>query len=380
MKWLVIDLLHNTPSAVLIEDKNPFGKGPKKPIQLFLTSHGKNKIFQRAVWKSEFGRVFVVDLVSTTNEEEICQIEIRLIPRQVNVLVTASGKSIAWEKPQAVEVQAALVQQIPDDRSIADICEEWKAEFYSKTAVKPKVDPREKFEAQRQKDLAKKRKALAELDQKILQIDENPYRLVGEYIKANQTLKVPQEWEVYIDRKINLQGNIERCFQQAKLFQGKRMGSENRVRELKLEIAELEAKKFNMKTAANSAATSAKLKDFKGRKLILKNDSVAFLGKSAQDNLSLLRQARAWDYWLHLRDFPGAHVIIKRQKDQPMHDEDFREAALWLSHETFAKKSIVPGEKLAVLIAECRHVKPIKGDKLGRVNYHNERVLFVVSE
>ncbi|NJM10348.1 MAG: hypothetical protein HC883_05700, partial [Bdellovibrionaceae bacterium] len=32
------------------------------------------------------------------------------------------------------------------------------------------------------------------------------------------------------------------------------------------------------------------------------------------------------------------------------------------------------GEKIQILIAECRHVRPIKGDRLGRVTYHNERV------
>jgi hypothetical protein len=33
------------------------------------------------------------------------------------------------------------------------------------------------------------------------------------------------------------------------------------------------------------------------------------------------------------------------------------------------------GQRIAVVIVECRFVKPIKGDKLGRVIYHGERTL-----
>ena len=35
------------------------------------------------------------------------------------------------------------------------------------------------------------------------------------------------------------------------------------------------------------------------------------------------------------------------------------------------------GQMFDILVAECRHVRPIKGDKVGRVNYTNERVLRV---
>ncbi|NJL25746.1 MAG: hypothetical protein HC902_11610 [Calothrix sp. SM1_5_4] len=39
------------------------------------------------------------------------------------------------------------------------------------------------------------------------------------------------------------------------------------------------------------------------------------------------------------------------------------------------KYSQSAGERFHVLVAECRHVRPIKGDKLGRVTYRDERVL-----
>ena len=40
-------------------------------------------------------------------------------------------------------------------------------------------------------------------------------------------------------------------------------------------------------------------------------------------------------------------------------------------------KKLISGAKLAVVIVECRHVKPLKGDKLGRVTYHHPREMLI---
>ena len=40
------------------------------------------------------------------------------------------------------------------------------------------------------------------------------------------------------------------------------------------------------------------------------------LGKSERGNIELLRNARARDVWLHLKDRPSAHVIISTDKQE----------------------------------------------------------------
>ena len=113
----------------------------------------------------------------------------------------------------------------------------------------------------------------------------------------------------------------------------------------------------------------------RGRKLHLASGALAYCGRSASDNLALLRQARAWDYWFHLRDYPGAHAIIHRQRDQEISEKELQQVAEWVVKESVSSKSILDGQKLAVVIVECRFVRPIKGDRLGRVTYHSEKTL-----
>ncbi len=120
---------------------------------------------------------------------------------------------------------------------------------------------------------------------------------------------------------------------------------------------------------------SGKTTDIKSRKMLLDSGAAVFMGKSAKDNLALLRQARAWDFWLHLRDYPGAHAIIHREKNQNINNNEFQSVVKWLAEESLSAKSLQKGTRLDVVIAEVRFVRPIKGDKLGKVNYHSEKTL-----
>ena len=54
---------------------------------------------------------------------------------------------------------------------------------------------------------------------------------------------------------------------------------------------------------------------------------------------------------------------------------DLRLVSEWLVKENFKDK--LSGTKYAVVYVECRHVRPIKGDKLGRVTYHEGRELLI---
>ena len=51
--------------------------------------------------------------------------------------------------------------------------------------------------------------------------------------------------------------------------------------------------------------------------------------------------------------------------------------AAWLVKEGLSEKKSQVGGKFSVVMVECRHVKPLKGDKLGRVTYHNAREMLI---
>jgi len=44
------------------------------------------------------------------------------------------------------------------------------------------------------------------------------------------------------------------------------------------------------------------------------DDYVILVGKNEKGNIKLLKNANANDYWLHIKNYPGAHIIIKNNK------------------------------------------------------------------
>ena len=113
-----------------------------------------------------------------------------------------------------------------------------------------------------------------------------------------------------------------------------------------------------------------------GRTLRIRDDLTAVAGKSAADNLKILRKARAWDLWFHMRDYPSSHAVLFRNKSAKVNDKDLFTVAVWFVRNHLGSKAAQhAGEKFSLVVVECRHVKPIKGDKIGRVTFHDERVL-----
>jgi predicted ribosome quality control (RQC) complex YloA/Tae2 family protein len=374
--WLILDLNPALPFCLLFKDHCPFKKAvTTKPVALFLNSNGKNLGFRRAWLEEDFGRVLKVELA---NSERSCTIEIQLIPRQANVLVEASGKRIAWTKPKELQRQGDP-GPLPEPRSLEAIHEEWLANL--RGDVRPSIDPKMQWEKKRGKDLEKKRKALGEIDKLLADDVATQLFALGTWLKSQSPQEfrpsvVPQEWHPQLDFQASLFKNIENVFEKAKQAAGKIEGTTERKRILEKEIQALEAATFEKSTRATA---KPKLDDLmknveaKGRKLHLESGAVVYCGKSGADNLALLRKAKAWDYWLHLKDYPGAHAIIHRQRDQEIPLEEIQKAALWVLKESISAKALLEGQKYAVVLVECRFVRPIKGDKLGRVTYHSEK-------
>ncbi|WP_415062765.1 DUF814 domain-containing protein [Bdellovibrio sp.] len=368
--WVLLDLIPNTPMMLLFEDQCPFKKGPKsKPLSLFLNSHGKNLYLTELKVLEEYGRVVRMVLKNSQTE---CELEIRLIPKQCNVLVKAQGKQIAWEKP--LELSAAPpVENPPAPRTLEEIHEEWLAAQSS--SQKSSLDPVAQWEKQKAKDLEKKRRALTEIQKQIESDKAVLWAEAGQFLKAQGHLQVPEHLLPCVSVKESLSWNIENCFAKAKQLQAKKEGARERLAELLKEIEKLEKSRYSEKQSKPALVDLMSKAEARGRKLHLDSGALVYCGRSAADNLALLRQAKAWDYWLHLRDYPGAHAIIHRQRDQLISNEEIQEVAAWVAKESLSSKSLMVGQKVAVVIVECRFVRPIKGDKLGRVTYHSEKSL-----
>lgn len=96
------------------------------------------------------------------------------------------------------------------------------------------------------------------------------------------------------------------------------------------------------------------------------------VGRSGSENDRLVRLARSDDVWLHAREVPGAHVVI-RTDGRPVPNEVLQRAA-----ELAAWHSRARGErKVAVSYTEARYVRKPKGAPPGTVTLLREQVIVV---
>jgi hypothetical protein len=391
--WLCFDLNSLVPYVALLNTKPGIKKIPK-PVSLFLSSHADNLRFTKIFTDATRGRVFQARLESGKRH---CEFEAWIIPKNVNFFVRASHegereKKISWSKPR----------ELPEPKNLARSEIEAKIQNYdwfaeSTTWLSSKVNPK-KIESQTpfanrasnelQRSIGKKEKAIEQISSQLQSDLISRYRNLGELLKYST--QVPSEYQDLYDSKKSLAENRERAFKKAKDLARKQEGARQRIEILKIEIHNLKQKLASGLLEDSRDVNSFSQPKFvankilknsvsKARKRIFDGNFEAVMGKSAQDNLSILRSARGWDYWLHLKDYPGAHAIVFRNKAQGVPDSVFIQVAQWVVDETISKKQISSGLKYDVILAECRYVKPVKGAP-GLVTFQNSRTFTFASK
>ena len=387
MTYLVFDLDKVYPYLVFLSEPPPPAPKKTKPVGLFLTAHAKNHRLVSIQMVEKFGRVMRLDI---GQGENLCCLEFRLIPKQPNLIVKVSGKLISWYPVQELVLHNSEYETNKKDeevRSISFLTAQWLRHRGGTGAVDPSrisESPYEKWKKNKLKDIEKKKKALQSIELQIQQYETEPWSEVGEFIKSYGLKQLKPEWTPFIDFELNKSENIQNCFARAKAAQVKIVGARARQQILMSELnvlMDLSVEKFEAQIAKQAGAKSpAPERAVTGRlrKLLIEGASLtAYMGKSAADNMELLRKSKPHDIWLHLKDYPSAHAVVHRQKAQSVSDQELRQVAQWLVKQGLPEKLTQMGGKFAVVWVECRHVKAIKGDKLGRVTYHNAREISV---
>ena len=100
------------------------------------------------------------------------------------------------------------------------------------------------------------------------------------------------------------------------------------------------------------------------------------LGKNNVQNDYITTQlAEKWDYWFHVKDFPGSHVVLCTQGEEPP-AEDFTYAAALAANNSKA----VGGANIAVDYAFIKNVKKPAGSKPGYVIYTDHWTAYVTPD
>lgn len=374
--FLILDLLMSAPCVLLFEGRSPWKKQAKpKPMTLFLKSHFEDLYFSKAELLEQKGRVL---LFQFTGKDKVAELEVHLIPKQVNAVARAEGKILSWNKPKDL-LAVSKTDDFQEVRSYGVIHDQWVQSQEDSHKSKLQTDPRVAWETQRDRDLTKKRKALSEIELQLSGDEAERWRDLGLFLKNQLSAQVDTSFmeqlkslplALKFDTQLSIYENMERAFSKAKQVEAKKQGTLDRKEVLIKEIEALERAVF--KPHAHLSKPKKDLMqgaDAKGRKLQIEDGAVAYLGKSAADNLAILRSAKAWDLWFHLRDYPGAHAVIHRNKDQKISEADLLKVAKWVAQESSSARSLQKGSRLSVVIVECRYVRPIKGDKAGKVTY-----------
>lgn len=379
MLWLWIDLNAVHPALLPWTALPLTFKSVKSPLHLFLKAHFVGHALRQVSRDETGGKVVRLHFAGEAEGKEL---EIHLFPHRRNLIAKTPDKhgfkKVAWQKPAELKEPPENFAASTEVRDLERLREEW-TDFrgQGRKGLKAPADPRVKLEG----ELAKKRKAMAKVRDELKRKEDLPWREVGDWIKEHQSLDVRREWEPFVDRQRKLAWNIETCYARARETEGKATGTRKRLHSLENEIEVLE-KRLSGEMPLGGGATvrpaAQPLADSQaqGRTLRLSDELTAVAGKSAADNMKILRRARAWDLWMHMRDYPSSHAVIFRNKNTKVSENDLQEVARWFVRLHFGNKAAQhSGEKFELILAECRFVKPIKGDKIGRVTYRDERIL-----
>jgi hypothetical protein len=189
-------------------------------------------------------------------------------------------------------------------------------------------------------------------------------------------LKDPADPEVTLvvtlDPRLGGLANAERLFDKARRVERARRQIDMRLRETRAALVSARAGETEVLDARDTGALPRRVDEpgardredgGPGPRHYLTGRGLSVLvGRNARENHHLtFRVARAEDLWMHARDAPGAHVVLRDNEGRAGAD-DLREAA-----EVAAFFSEARGDSLVdVHVTRRKHVKPAKGGP-GRV-------------
>ncbi|MDL4840004.1 Rqc2 family fibronectin-binding protein [Aquibacillus rhizosphaerae] len=206
-------------------------------------------------------------------------------------------------------------------------------------------------------------------DQNEITIELNPNKTPSEnaqsYFKTYQKLKKSKKMVIQEIAKAEQEINyLDELLQQI---------DEARVQDIE-EIREELREEGYLKTKSKHKKKKNKPTKPEPEQYVASDGTIILVGKNNKQNEFLTNRLAAKDeIWLHTKDIPGSHVVIR---DKNPSDETLFEAAqLAASFSKSKNSSSVPVDYTLI-----RHVKKPNGAKPGFVTYDNQKTLFVTPE
>ncbi|MDP7978021.1 Rqc2 family fibronectin-binding protein [Bacillus sp. WLY-B-L8] len=189
---------------------------------------------------------------------------------------------------------------------------------------------------------------------------ENAQRYFQKYQKAKNSIAIVEE---------QIEKTNEEIFYFDSLLQQMEAASSKDIEEIREELAE-EGYMRNRKAKNVKKKPTKPILD----KYIASDGTEILVGKNNKQNDYLTNKlARRDEIWLHTKDIPGSHVVIRSLEPS---DETLLEAARLAAYFSKAKES----SSVPVDYTKIRHVKKPSGAKLGFVTYDNQQTVYVTPD
>lgn len=252
--------------------------------------------------------------------------------------------------------------------------------------------------------------AIGRVEQRLRSLDEQlqradslaRLRTSGELIYAYQwliapgatLLETPEGERISLDPTLDVSGNAQRYFDEYRRARSAAQTLPELSRKTQLELDylrqlrsfasqarsydEIEALRLEWQESGQRRESGHKRESVarptraarEPRRFRTSTGDVLLLGRTARQNARItFEDARPEDLWLHAREMPGAHVILKVGNGRP--DELVELAAALAAYYSDGRGAT----RVPVDVTERRHVRRIPGAGPGMVTYRNERTI-----
>ncbi len=199
-----------------------------------------------------------------------------------------------------------------------------------------------------------------------------------------------KEIEIELDPALDSSGNVGRYYKKYRRYEkGLERIKKDKIT-LKSELDRLNDKKDRIEklrsyadflpymSPAAVASKNKKKPDKKkspipGRKFISTDGHAIYVGRSDAENDQLTRMANGRDIWLHARDYPGSHVLIRIDKGKKVEQKTLEEGAMLALNYSKAANA----GKGEVTFCEAKYVRKPKGFKPGKVLVNDPKNIHV---
>lgn len=373
--WL-LDLNNKAP-VLLPTDKQFPKKNIKKPWISFLTMHFINSVLQSVSVLREGERTLVLTFKSFERGDQ--KITVNIFPRGLNLILNSQGKQVSMFKVKDFPALNSPYKEVKV-RTVKDLVEEYQSKKQNQSN-KEFIDPKKEYDKKVNKVKKSIDKVSIDIESKKNKIRD--LKKVGDYIKLNLNLDLDERLLRHIDLKKSVIENMSTAFSRYKKESNKISGVVNRLEVLNVELSNLlQVTDYNSWYKNHNKNTSNVLKLKKDQKLKFKTiqlpgDKLLLLGGSAKNNSELIKAAKPWYIWLHLRDYPSTHGVIVYKKKEEVKRDTLLLAARELVKFNFKSKQLkYQGIKFDIIYCEVRYLKPVKGS-IGKVTYINDKNILV---